>query len=106
MTTSCGNARGNIQQSQARILARMITTLRTNIRDPQRRKVFYATFAGKLIGVAAVIALIYGFAYLLSTNAAHALPLHEQAVSVKAQLTQTVSAVNTSWVLVTAFLVF
>jgi len=26
----------------------MITTLRTNIRDPQRRKVFYARFGGKV----------------------------------------------------------
>lgn len=104
--TSCGNARGNIQQSRAGNLARMITTLRTNFRDPQRRKVLYATFGGKLIGLAGVTALIYSFAYLMSTRAAGALPLHAQALSVKAQLSQTVSAVNTSWVLVTAFLVF
>jgi Amt family ammonium transporter len=84
----------------------MITTLRTNIRDPQRRKVFYATFGGKLIGITAVIGLIYGFAYLLSTHTAQALPLHSQATTVKAQLTQTINGLNTAWVLVTAFLVF
>jgi Amt family ammonium transporter len=84
----------------------MITTLRTSIRDPRRRKVFYATFGGKLIGTAGVIALIYAFAYVFSMHAAHALPLHAQAVSVKAQLSDTVNALNTTWVLVTAFLVF
>ena len=84
----------------------MITTLRTNIRDPQRRKVFYATLGGKLIGIVGVTGFIYAFAYLFSTQAASALPVHAQALSVKAQLTQTVSAINTSWVLVTAFLVF
>jgi Amt family ammonium transporter len=84
----------------------MITTLRTNIRDPQRRKVFYARFAGKLIGVAAVIGLIYAFAYLFSSEAASAMPLHSQAAGVKAQLEGTINGLNTAWVLVTAFLVF
>jgi Amt family ammonium transporter len=84
----------------------MITTLRTNFRDPVRRKMFGARLGGKLIGVALVVGLIYAFAYLLSTNAASAMPLHTQAVSVKAQLTQTVNSLNTAWVLVTAFLVF
>src|SRR4029079_19120089 len=84
----------------------MITTLRTNIRDPQRRKLFYARFGGKLIGVAAVIGLIYAFAYIFSSEAASALPLHYQAVGVKAQLQGTINGLNTAWVLVTAFLVF
>src|SRR4029079_1620245 len=104
--TSCGNARGNIQQSRARILARMITTLRTNFRDPVRRKIFGARLGGKFIGVALVVGFIYAFAYLLSTEAASALPLHSQAVSVKEQLTGTINGLNTAWVLITAFLVF
>src|SRR4029079_19209492 len=104
--TSCGNARGNIQQSRARILARMITTLRTNFRDPVRRKIFGARLGGKFIGLALVVGLIYAFAYLLSTQAASAMPLHSQAVSVKAQLAGTINGLNTAWVLVTAFLVF
>src|SRR3954447_6209173 len=106
LMTSCGNARGNIQQSQARILADMITTLRTNFRDPVRRKKFGAPFGGKFIGVGIVVALIYAFAYLMSSEAASAMPLHSQAVSVKAQLTGTINGLNTAWVLITAFLVF
>jgi Amt family ammonium transporter len=104
--TNCGNARHTIQQSRARIVARMITTLRTNFRDPVRRKLFGARLGGKFIGVALVVGLIYAFAYLLSTEAASAMPLHSQAVSVKEQLTGTISGLNTAWVLVTAFLVF
>jgi Amt family ammonium transporter len=61
---------------------------------------------GKFIGLALVVGLIYAFAYLLSTEAASAMPLHSQAVSVKEQLTGTISGLNTAWVLVTAFLVF
>src|SRR6478752_2215196 len=106
LMTSCGNARGNIQQSRARILADMITTLRTNFQDPVRRKIFGARLGGKFIGVAIVVGLIYAFAYLLSSEAASAMPLHAQAVSVKAQLAGTINGLNTAWVLVTAFLVF
>jgi Amt family ammonium transporter len=106
LMTSCGNARHTIQQSRASILARMITTLRTNFRDPVRRKIFGARLGGKFIGVALVVGLIYAFAYLLSSEAASAMPLHSQAVSVKEQLTGTISGLNTAWVLVTAFLVF
>src|SRR3954451_16615813 len=106
LMTSCGNARGNIQQSQARILADMITTLRTNFRDPVRRKMFGARLGGKFIGVGIVVALIYAFAYLMSSEAASAMPLHSQAVSVNAQLTGTINGLNTAWVCVTAFLVF
>jgi Amt family ammonium transporter len=84
----------------------MITTLRTNFRDPVRRKIFGARLGGKFIGLALVVGLIYAFAYLLSTQAASAMPLHSQAVSVKAQLAGTINGLNTAWVLVTAFLVF
>ena len=84
----------------------MITTLRTNFRDPVRRKMFGARLGGKFIGVAIVVALIYAFAYLLSSEAANAMPLHSQAVSLKAQLTGTINGLNTAWVLITAFLVF
>jgi Amt family ammonium transporter len=84
----------------------MITTLRTNFRDPVRRKMFGARLGGKFIGLALVVGLVYAFAFLLSTEAASALPLHSQAVSVKTQLTGTINGLNTAWVLVTAFLVF
>src|SRR5690349_4587264 len=104
--TSCGNARGNIQQSRARILARMITTLRTNFKNPVRRKMMYARMGGKMIGLAAVIGMIYAFAYLFSTQVASATPVHSAATDLKAQLTTSISAINTAWVCVTAFLVF
>jgi len=67
---------------------------------------FGARLGGKFIGVAIVVALIYAFAYLLSSEAASAMPLHAQAVSVKAQLAGTINGLNTAWVLITAFLVF
>ena len=39
---------------------------------------------GKIIGLAVVIGLIYGFAWLFSTQAASATPVHGQAAAVKA----------------------
>jgi Amt family ammonium transporter len=84
----------------------MITTLRTNFKDPLRRKLVAARMGGKMIGLAAVIGMIYAFAYVFSTQAASAMPVHSAATDLKAQLTTTISAVNTSWVCVTAFLVF
>ena len=65
----------------------MINTLRTNIKNPARRKMMYARFGGKMIGLAAVIGMIYGFAYLFSTSAASATPVHSAAADLKAQLT-------------------
>ena len=52
------------------------------------------------------MALIYVFAYLFSTQAASAMPVHVAGGSLKAQLTGTINGLNTVWVLVTAFLVF
>ena len=72
--TICGNAGEHIQQSRAVNLHRMITTLRLNIKDPYRRRAFGATFAGKLIGVGAVVGLIYGMAWFFSTKAGAAVP--------------------------------
>jgi Amt family ammonium transporter len=104
--TSCGNARHTIQQSRPRNLAFMITTLRTNFKDPVRRKLVGARMGGKMIGVALVVGLIYAFAYIFSTEAAHALPVHNAATDIKEQLTGTINGLNTAWVLITAFLVF
>src|SRR5258705_1429864 len=84
----------------------MITTLRLNIKDPYRRKAFYAKFAGKMIGVALVVAMIYAFAYIFSTSAASATPVHSAASDLKVQLQGTINGLNTAWVLITAFLVF
>jgi Amt family ammonium transporter len=84
----------------------MINTLRTNIKNPVRRKMMYARMGGKMIGLAAVIGMIYAFAYLFSTQVASATPVHSAATDLKAQLTTSISAINTAWVCVTAFLVF
>jgi ammonium transporter, Amt family len=84
----------------------MITTLRTNFKNPVRRKMMYARMGGKMIGLAAVIGMIYAFAYLFSTQVASATPVHSAATDLKAQLTTSISAINTAWVCVTAFLVF
>ena len=40
----------------------MITTLRTNFKDPERRKHVAARMGGKMIGLAAVVGMIYVFA--------------------------------------------
>ena len=66
--TICGNAGEHIQQSQAVNLHSMITTLRLNIKDPDRRRAFGATFAGKMIGLGLVVGLIYGLAWFFSTQ--------------------------------------
>ena len=84
----------------------MINTLRTNIKNPVRRKMMYARMGGKMIGLAAVIGMIYAFAYLFSTQVASATPVHSAATDLKAQLTTSINAINTAWVCVTAFLVF
>ena len=99
--TICGNAGEHIQQSQAVNLHSMITTLRLNIKDPDRRRAFGATFAGKMIGLALVVGLIYGLAWFFSTKAGAAVP---HAPTLKAD--DIVNPLNTTWVLVTAFLVF
>ena len=99
--TICGNAGEHIQQSQAVNLLSMITTLRLNIKDPYRRRVFGATLAGKLIGIGLVVGLIYGFAWFFSTKAGAAVP---GAAALKGD--DIVNPLNTMWVLVTAFLVF
>ena len=62
----------------------MIKTLRTNIKNPVRRKMMYARIGGKMIGVAAVIGMIYAFAYLFSTQVASATPVHSAATDLKA----------------------
>ena len=54
---------------------------------------------GKMIGVAVVVGMIYAFAYLFSTEAASALPVHSAATDLKAQLTAPINGLNTAWVL-------
>jgi Amt family ammonium transporter len=79
----------------------MITTLRLNFRDPYRRRAVGARLAGKMIGVGAVIAIIYAMAWFFSSQAG-ALVGHQAAT----KASDLVNPLNTVWVLVTAFLVF
>ncbi|HEX9467352.1 MAG TPA: ammonium transporter, partial [Acidimicrobiia bacterium] len=79
----------------------MITTLRLNWRDPDRRRYVGARIGGKMIGLALVMAFIYGFTWYFSTHANAMVP-HQAAV----KAADLVNPLNTVWVLVTAFLVF
>ena len=80
----------------------MLTTLRVNFKDPVRRRVVGNRLAGKMIGVAIVMAAIYGLTWYFGTRAgAIGLP---KAAALKAD--DIVNPVNTMWVCVTAFLVF
>ncbi len=68
-------------------------------RDVQKR--FGAVLAGKMLGLLAVVGVMFGFTYFFGT-AAGAAPLQE-AVKGPDNL---ISPINTMWVLVAAFLVF
>src|SRR5437879_381615 len=79
----------------------MIRTKLTRLRQRDTRRMIAVIVGGKLLGLAAVLGAIKGFAWLFD-SVAGAAPLH--AAAVKAD--DLVSPVNTIWVLVTAFLVF
>ncbi len=79
----------------------MITTLALNFKDAQRRRYVAARLGGKMIGVAIVMAAIYGFTWYFSTKAGAGVTTQ---AAVKAA--DIVNPLNTVWVLVTAFLVF
>ena len=79
----------------------MITHIVTTIKQRESRRFFAAYLTGKMIGVAAVIAVMFGSVWFFGTQAG-ALGMHTQAV----KAADLVSPINTIWVLVTAFLVF
>ena len=79
----------------------MINTLRVNFRDPMRRRYVAARLGGKMIGVAIVMALIYGLSWYFSTHAGASV-VGQAAI----KATDVINPLNTVWVLVTAFLVF
>jgi len=81
----------------------MITTLRVRIKDRERQKYFGAYLGGKLIGLGVVVLAMWGITWYLSTKAG-ATMLGQTTPTVTAK--DTVSPINTTWVLVTAFLVF
>lgn len=73
------------------------------LRERETKVVFAAVLAGKVLGVAAVLGAMKGFGWLFSEQAGASTSALGQA----AKLTDNVvSATNTAWVLVAAFLVF
>jgi len=76
-------------------------TLGIKLKDKDRQRAFAAHLAGKMIGVTALIAVIYGLAWYFSSNAFAGVPTQ---AALKA--TDVVNPLNTMWVLIAAFLVF
>jgi Amt family ammonium transporter len=96
------------------------------LKDPAQRKLFYAIFGGKMLGLALCFALICGFSAYLASTRAHAqtapaasTPAAPAAAAPAAPAAAAPAAapatppdpaycspINTMWVLVTAFLVF
>src|SRR5436853_1586859 len=71
------------------------------LRERETRRVFGLVLGGKMLGILGILGAIKAFGMLME-NAAGASPLAQAASDASAS----VSAVNTVWVLVTAFLVF
>ena len=84
------------------MVAAMIRSRLRRLKDKDTRRLIAAIMGGNMIGLAAIIGAMKGFAWYFDTSA-HAVPLvHAAAV----QASDLVSPINTVWVLVTAFLVF
>jgi ammonium transporter, Amt family len=79
----------------------MINHLCITLRKPEARRYFAAYLSGKMIGLLAVIAAMFGALWLIGDQAG-ALGMHSQAV----KAADLVNPINTTWVCVTAFLVF
>jgi len=69
-------------------------------KQKETRKVFYAIFGGKMIGIIAILAAMIGVNSFLGGAAS------AQTATVEHTANQLVNPINTIWVLVTAFLVF
>ena len=76
----------------------MVKTLRRRLADGRTRKLIVTIFAGKMLGVIAVLFAINQIVGLIDTPAS--------AQEVTHQANELVNPINTVWVLVTAFLVF
>ena len=78
-------------------------TLRTRLSDRSRQKFFVAFLGGKLLGLALAFLAIRSLGPWIMAHAAHAAGLAPQADTT---IDDVVSATNTAWVLLAAFLVF
>ena len=81
---------------------RMVTTLRLRLKDRDSRRFFGTYLAGKMLGLGAVLLMIYGLAWYFSTKAGAAMV--GQDVEIPGE--QLISPINTMWTLIAAFLVF
>jgi len=81
----------------------MITTLRVNIRDRERQKAFGAYLGGKMLGLGLVVLAMWAITWYLDTKVG-ATMLRQTTPAVTAK--DTINPINTTWTLVTAFLVF
>src|SRR5262245_10097644 len=79
----------------------MTNHLVATIRKPEARRYFATYLTGKMIGLFAVLAVMFAAVWLFGTQAG-ALGMKSQAVKAE----DIVNPLNTVWVLVTAFLVF
>ena len=111
----------------------MINKFITKMRDPRERRLFYALFGGKLLGVAVCFLVVFTVSFFVGSGskahaqtapapvaapaAAPAAPAPSPAASTPAPAAPAatpavvpdppyVNAINTMWVLITAFLVF
>ena len=73
----------------------------STIKKPEARRFFRQYLTGKMLGLAGVVTVMFGSMWFLG-NEAGALGVGQQAV----KAADLVSPINTTWVLVTAFLVF
>src|SRR5580658_8052987 len=80
----------------------MIRTKLQRLKQKETRKLIATVMVGKMTGLLLILGAMKGVAWYFSTQASAAPLVHQTAVKVSDQ----VSAVNTVWVLVTAFLVF
>jgi Amt family ammonium transporter len=82
----------------------MFRTRLSRLKEKDARKAVLIYATGKMLGVAALLAAIKGISWFLPTvaEAADFKTLHEATASAHSSI----SAINTAWVLVTAFLVF
>src|SRR5579872_2995940 len=79
----------------------MIRAKLRRLRDKEVRKAIGLIMAGKMLGIGILLLGLKGFGWYFGASASAA-TLHRAAVTVN----QTISPINTVWVLVTAFLVF
>ena len=79
-----------------------VLTLKTRLRDKERQKFFVTFLAGKMLGVTLALGAVFAFGPWLFAHVVHAAaPGYDDP-----KISDVVSATNTAWTLLAAFLVF